>query len=188
MSYIGTYLFDVIGMEPGAAKAYLKASIIGDRFRYFRIQVDKTYDPNVYDLGTEERQDGRVTFKTKDGLVSHAVYEDESGLGSALLYPTPWPPVVKSHERFVLGNAIFVGNMPMRHDVDIWGADLIITGLSRGQIPIEPLTVLPGRVPPVGWRIDTIESVHMTNDENAKTKREVPRKKPTVHPDFIEVI
>lgn len=165
MSYIGTYLFDVLGMKPEAAMAYLKASLIKDRFRSFRIQRDKTFDPNLYELAIpEEPSFGRVTFQLKDGVVSEAYCE---GLGWELHTPTPWPPQpegLRPGEVFFLGPPVFLGRLGVRRE----------------------LQVLPPEQPVRGWKIEAIESYHVINGKpsNLPPLPPVPPPKQKIAPDF----
>ncbi len=170
MSYIGTYLFDVLGMKPEAAMAYLKGSLIGDRFRRFRIQIDKIYDPEIYDLAPlEEPEYGRVTFSLKNGVITKALCE---GYGHELHRPTPWPPPpsgLNPGEVFFLGAPeVFKGN-----------------GINRRR----ELQVEPANPPKGGWRIENIQSYYFVDrgpDKPPLTNLPPrPPPKPKIAPDFV---
>lgn len=172
-SYIGTYLFDCLGMAPGAAVEHLRGSLISFAFRSFRQQVDRSYDPRFFRLADpEERVHGRVTFQTRDGVVTDVFYEDE--VHGRLVKPVSWPPppprVVEPGEVYVIGPPV-----PFE-------------GWRRRDIPVSPEFTY--REPARGWKFLSIESVVVRDDPSwraAHPPAPPPAPLPTIAPDFIEL-
>jgi hypothetical protein len=179
--YLGSYLFEVLGMRPRQAASYLRNSIAAQykhTFRSFRIQVDRKYDPRteVLEDPMADYTEGRVTFKVKRDagrlVITHAYLEYGGRILRAEDYRPRSPEPSRSPEVFVLG--------PPR--------------LLKPGERLEILSVIPSSRPVRGWFIEGIESMHVMDRAIAIGTRVVeplpppPPVKTPVRPHFIEVL
>ncbi len=173
-TYLRSYLRDIIGMAPEAAKAYVDASPAHKCFTSMRVVYDRSYDPRTHDLAEEEFLEGRVTLKVEDGIITDALLE-RGGLARSWLKPyTP-----KQHgcgvQLMQPGEVFFVGS-----------PEHITIGPRMELWVLDPM-------PTKGWLIQDVVSEYVLDASMFSGPKENshfgPRKppRPTVSPQFETV-
>lgn len=72
--HLQTYVYDILGMSPVDAVAYLKTCLLSSYFRSMRIIREVKFDPEIHraEFKSEEHQEGRVTVELKEGKITNA--------------------------------------------------------------------------------------------------------------------
>lgn len=141
--YLETYLHDIKGMGPQDALAYLRASLVSSYIRSMRVVYDIPYDPDthqpVYD---DDREEGRLTVKTKDGYITDAILEH----GWHRLRPRAWgkdDDTIRVYFRtFAWGNGETRREIPVAQPQRGW----FINSIEGLNVADDPTRKLPARI------------------------------------------